>query len=419
MSGEKHSLQQPSTRCSMRQNNQYIWYLPLYFFLFFSFYVLLKFCFIFFFMTAYSPSFLFDFTFLYAFSTLDYLQLLFIGMIVLLADLYLHIYLSKKHLQYSFLLTLFLLGGIGLRIATSPFSLSFIYHYIIFSFLLLVLIVDHRLFLVIPSDFSTSTAKTKLSIDKISVPVFSTLHSTKPKHQTNRFSTLFNTFSQSTHDLKQVITSKIALGSPKPTTVSESKQHALIHQDTLYPVARKPDQKPFVHPVEQQADSISTTKQLLLQVGSTSFAHLDSKIKASKFNDISSVESFFSTPSQYIERDYGEEISELSKILNKMDECAIVISRGVVKAVNQRFLLLIQRPTVDILHKDFIKFVSSECYSDFKYHCSQRLSGASSSVFPIVLLTKKNEKIPLQATVRSVTIQGEQVEITLFQKVNT
>jgi len=408
----------------MNQNNHHIWYLPLYFFLFFSCYTLLKFIFIFFFMSAYTPSFLFDFTFFYAFSGLDHTQLLFIGMMILLVELSVHIRLSKKYLLFSFPLTLFLLGGIGLRVATSPISLIYIFHYIVFALLLLVLIVDHRLYLFIPADLDITDKKTKIELEKISLPSFGSVHP-EPTTTTSKIrstsSTFFKTFSQSLSDIKQSLTSKLNKSIPQPTGAAAQSSQQDISPSYIpsEDYTEHEDEPPFVHPVERQAEKIPTTKKLLSTLESRSFDHLDSKIDRTKLEEQSFLDSYLDTSDQPINEPLPVDKSLIESIVQKIDESAVVITRGTVKAVNTKFSSLVNRPMSDIMNHDFVNFLAPEAFSDFKSHCSQRLAGESSKSFPVVLLTKKHKKIRMKATVKPVNIHGEQVEITIFQELNT
>lgn len=403
----------------MKQNKHYLWYLPLYFFLFFSCYAVLKFIVIFFFMTAYTPSFLFDFTFFYAFSGFDNTQLLFIGMIVLLTNLYFHISLSKKHLLYSFPLTLILLGGIGLRVATSAISLDYIFHYLIFSTLLFVIIIDHKLYLFIPEEYKTPLGKTKMRIEKVSLPAFNTVHP-KPTRTKQGISSIPASFSQNFQELKNNLRSKLGIGQPQPTSdMGKSRgQSASLTQDHIS-TDEILDEKQFIHPIEKSAEDIETTKEMLSNLGSQSLDHLDSKINNTKLGDHSFLDSFFSSSAQLKDFTRTQLSSDFSSLLDHIEDSAVIISRGVVKAANTTFASMVDQPIGDIVNKDFIDFLAPEGFASFKSHCSKRLSGASSQTFRVVLLSKKHEKIPLQATIKSTKMNGEPVEITVFQKMNT
>jgi hypothetical protein len=370
-------------------------------------------------MGAFFPQFLFDFTIFYSFSGLDNTQLLFIGMVVILTNLYLHIALSKKHLLYSFPLSLFLLGGIGLRIATSPFSLSYLFHYLIFSLLLLVLVVDHRLYLYIPAEFKAPLAKTRVEVEKVSLPSFSSIHP-KPVTTGSNISSIVSTFSKAITDVKNTMMTKLGLGSPSPSTAAsyDKSSDASFTSSPLTEDAST-ELTDFIHPVEKNANYIKTTKQLITDLESISLDHLDSKINKTKLEDHSFLDSFFSTPSKPLVKQQPTDSSDLSTILDTLDEGAVIISRGVVKAVNDKFASLIEKPKTDILDHDFINFIAPEGFASFKSHCSQRLAGESTQSFPVVLLTKKYEKVPLQAMIKPVKIHGKEIEITIFQHKNT
>jgi len=333
-------------------------------------------------------------------------------MVVFLCELYFHITLSKRHLLYSLPLTLLLLGGIGLRVATSPITLSYIVHYLLFSLLIVVLIIDHRLYLFVPAEYKTPLGKARMEIQKVSLPSFSSTHKTPSHSARKRFPTAISAFSQSMQGIRESMSSKLGIGSPQPVSTTQTGQQVSSYD------AEEVEDKPFVHPIEQQADKIPTTKQLLADLGSQSLDHLDSKIDTTKLEEHSFLDSFFSTPSIPGKSSISLDDTDFSTILNSLDESAIIISRGVVKAVNEAFSDLIQRPLGDIIDKDFVNFLAPEGFSDFKSHCSQRLAGSCSDSFRAVLLTKKHEKISMQAMVKQTKIQGEQVEITIFKKMN-
>lgn len=384
--------------------------------LFFSCYTVLKFIVIFFFMTAYIPSFLFDFSFLYMFSGFDNTQLLFIGMILIITNLYLHLALSKRHLLFSFPLTLLLLSGIGLRVATSAVSLNYIFHYIIFSMLLLVLVIDHKLYLFIPEDYQTPLDKTKTKVERVSLPAFNTVHPTPLS--TQGFSSISKTILKSLDDVKKTLSSRLGIGSPQPTSAGTGLERleSSIGSDEIGESTEDVDS--FIHPAERDIDKIATTKQMLKGIGVQSLDYLDSKINETKLEDASFLDSFFKelslqkgvTPIH----DY-----DFSSIVNQIEESAIILARGVVKAANSQFASLIHQPIGDIIDQDFINFLAPEGYASFKSHCSKRLSGETSQNFNVILYTRNHEKIPLQAIIKTTNINGEPIEITIFQAMNT
>jgi hypothetical protein len=367
-------------------------------------------------MTAYIPSFLFDFSFLYMFSGFDNTQLLFIGMILIITNLYLHLALSKRHLLFSFPLTLLLLSGIGLRVATSAVSLNYIFHYIIFSMLLLILVIDHKLYLFIPEDYQTPLDKTKTKVERVSLPAFNTVHPTPSS--TQGFSSISKTILKSLDDAKKTLSSRLGIGSPQPTSAGTrlERLESSIGSDEIGESTEDVDS--FIHPVERDIDKITTTKQMLNGIGVQSLDYLDSKINETKLEDASFLDSFFKELS--LQKGFTPiDDYDFSSIVNQIEESAIILGRGVVKAANSQFASLIHQPIGDIIDQDFINFLAPEGYANFKSHCSKRLSGESSQNFNVVLYTRNHEKIPLQAIIKTTNINGEPIEITIFQAMNT
>lgn len=365
-------------------------------------------------MGAYLPSFLFDFTIFYSFSGMDNTQLLFIALQVILINLFFHLSFSRKHLLYSFPLTIFLLGGIGLRVATSPLSLSYLFHYVVFSLLLLVLVIDHRVYLFLPSDLSVATKKSKMEIEKVPLPSFVPVH-TRVQGARPLTSSFIDVLNKSVNGVKHTLKSRIGIGTPQPAAISSQAMHQTICEEKPNSkVMETPANEEYIHPIEKNADQIPTTRQLLQTIGTHSLDYLDSKINDTKYESTFSAESYFDgAPPK--NREYFDQLpSDFSMILNDIEGTAAVISRGMIKAVNLSFSDLLKRPMSDIIEHDFIQFIAPESLSDFKSHCVKRLSGESSQVFPIVLLNKKQERIYLQAQIKTITINNQQVELTIF-----
>ena len=338
-------------------------------------------------------------------------------MMVFLLDLYLHGSLSKKHLRYSFLPTVFLLSGMGLKVATSPISLTYFFHYFLFILLLSVLVIDHRLYLYIPQDFVSSAGKTKLEVEKVSLPSFSSIHPLQTSQKTG-INSYITSFSQILQDIKQTIATRMGLSPPVPTAASQTPPQisSPSHMIKEMPVQ---EEEPFIHPAERDTNSILTTKQLLTKIGSQSLDYLDTMIDNTRMEECSFLDSFFSTPVLPKIASNGLEGTELFEMLQNMPECALIISRGVVIAVNDQFSSLIDRPKADIINQDFIQFVAPEGFTDFKTHCMNRLSGNKSQQFPIVLLTKKHQRIHLRVQIQTMKINNEDIDITVFSTQKT
>jgi len=134
----------------MNKPGNIIWDIPFYFFIFLGLFISIKFIFIFFFRAAFEPQFIFELTPFYIFSGVSSLQLLFLSLIVVGYDTYLHIKPTRKNILRSFIPTTLMLCGLGLGITTKEISFSYLANYLLFGLLLFIIIVDHRRTLVFP-----------------------------------------------------------------------------------------------------------------------------------------------------------------------------------------------------------------------------------------------------------------------------
>jgi len=133
-----------------KQLFEILMWLPFVFFIFLASFLVTKFIFIFFLNAAFTPLFIFELTPLFLLPGMNYLQLLFISLLIVLMDAYLHTTDKSKHLRYSFIPTWIIISGVGVAIVKQPGSLDYGIRYILFAFLLIVTLIDHRMLLVMP-----------------------------------------------------------------------------------------------------------------------------------------------------------------------------------------------------------------------------------------------------------------------------
>lgn len=143
----------------MEKQNNILWNLTSIFFIFFSIFIAFKFVFIFFFRAAFEPGFIFELTPLYILLGMNNLQLLFLSLVVVVFDAYLHLKPTRKNILYSFIPTLIMVSGLGVGITTKEISLDYVPHYLLFGFLLLVVLIDQRRTLMHPETLATAEPK--------------------------------------------------------------------------------------------------------------------------------------------------------------------------------------------------------------------------------------------------------------------
>lgn len=157
----------------MEQHNINIWNIPFYFFIFLGIFISFKFVFIFFFRAAFDPRFIFELTPFYILSGMNNLQLIFLSLIVVASNTYLHINITRKNLTRSFIPTIVMLSGLGIGITTKDISVSNLPQYLVFGLLLFILVIDHRRTLIFSETLpDEKSPKPQTFIQKIPLPFF-------------------------------------------------------------------------------------------------------------------------------------------------------------------------------------------------------------------------------------------------------
>lgn len=154
-----------------KQFFEILMWLPFVFFIFLASFLVTKFIFIFFLNAAFTPLFIFELTPLFLLPGMNYLQLLFISLPLALFDAYLHTTDKSKHLRYSFIPTWIMISGIGVAIVLQPGEFDYGIRYVLFAFLLIVTLIDHRMLLIMPEkmlDRKSYIAPTMAAPEKIS-----------------------------------------------------------------------------------------------------------------------------------------------------------------------------------------------------------------------------------------------------------
>ncbi|HEC81304.1 MAG TPA: hypothetical protein ENI42_02600, partial [Thermoplasmatales archaeon] len=136
------------------------WMFSFIFFVFLSSFLIAKAVFIFFFQASFDPEFILQLTPLHLLPAANNLQLFLFSLIVVVYDAYLHVKDTRRNLLYSLIPTLIMLSGVSSVIIMKEFSIEYTVQYLIFLFLLVTLVVDHK------RTLPATTAKVKASPSK-------------------------------------------------------------------------------------------------------------------------------------------------------------------------------------------------------------------------------------------------------------
>jgi len=118
--------------------------------------------------------------------------------------------------------------------------------------------------------------------------------------------------------------------------------------------------------------------------------------------------------SEYIK---GDVVVEPRKTLDKILNSAAIVQRGILKQVNGYFASLVGYDIDEIVEKSLFDFIIPEGFSDIEKYYLARLKGEDVSVYETVILTKDNEKIPVEVSTKLIIFNGAKAEIAVFKKI--
>jgi PAS domain S-box-containing protein len=379
-------------------------------FLFLSFYVINKFIVIFFFKAAFLPRFLFDLTPFHWFVGFDDTQLLALSSIVVLGNMIFHISIRRRYLLYSLFLTVMLVSGIGLAIASSPFSMDYLLHYGIFFILLTCLLLDYRLVLMLPaselSGFqSRRSPMTKHGIDE-TMPA--------PVHAHPRFP------------------AEPAKPHPLAASLSSALSHVLhtlsrvigIHKPTI-PISSSS----MPEPDKENDITDMPPKEMISDVGNdiSHIGHLNHLINKIRIDTSELTEEYFTTmKNRYLQSDFSPPIIETNMseekkrkayqhLVDSIDEQAVIINRGVIKAVSCSFAQMLGYNPFELVGRNFLHLLAMDSIPVYRRNVLSRLQGDSLSVQSLILVSKYHEKHVLQVSTRTLKIIEGTAELLVFQ----
>lgn len=388
------------------KRNDFVRFFPLYFFIFFTIFLSVKFIFIFFFRAAYEPHFLFDLTPFHALAGFNRLQLLTLSLIVVLFNTYLHFNASKKHLFYSLFLTALLLAGLGLSMTTTEFSHDLIIHYVLFSMFLVILLIDHRHTLVFPKELARPEKHLSVAMPSTQKP----LHVRQAPKSTRRpsissMSPVFSLF--------------------KPTKTSPKSIDNAVPATTTPPVS-KPSYEPPIKYTKAQ------TPYPYKPITKNKLKDLDRKLKKfHQWNDeierrkkqSANAEKLYGTQEISLKPD-GVHKTECQQnpdrhhhpLLDELHSCAAVVQRGFLIETTDEFTHLLGYDEDELLRKNLLDVISAKGLMEISRYYLDRLNGIDSANYNIVFVTKNNDDVVATVTFKQTIIDGGKADILIIKK---
>lgn len=376
----------------MKKPSRPLWLFTNSFFLFFSIYLLVKFFFIFFLRAAYEPAFVFHLTPFYLLSGLSNVQLVSLSLLLMVCNLYLHLFVSKRKLLLSFLPTSLMIVGVGYTMMFSPPSLSYVFHYILFGCLMLVVLIDYQRLLKGVELLAIPTKRKSIHMrpmeqDPASHPTRSLFAKNKqrsqqpaPSLQTDSIGAL-QKVSDSILQKMQIILEDLERKTLRIEQLEErfEKQNNPIN-----------NQKPFVGP------------------GSSSFEPKQEPPVSQKHPTTS-----ISPEEQIILK----ERIQNHLVIDESNDIVAVVQRGIFKEISNAFAGFLGYTRTELLQKNFFVFIAPRGFEDARHYYLNRLKGMASNSFRTILRTKDQKELLVEITVAPTIYKGDVAEFLCVKEI--
>lgn len=376
----------------MKKPNHNAWLFPNCFFLFFSVYLFVKFLFVFFFMAGYEPQFLYHLTPLYLLSGLSNVQLLTLSLVLMVFDMYLHLWSSRRKLLLSFLPTALMITGIGFTMMFNPIDISYVLHYILFGLLLAVILIDYQ-------DLLKGIQPTTIPWKKESLATPMMVQSPAPTRKKPLFA-------RTDKPVPQPIPASITDGFGEFKKVSNDiLQKMQILLDNLEQKTHKIEQ--LESRIEEQKQSTHPPQALSDQTNHPSVTNKNSY--SFQKNNV--------TPISPEETIILKEKIHNHLVIDGMNDVVAIVQRGVFKEISNSFAGFLGYERTDLLQKNFFVFIASRGFEDARKYYLNRLKGVSSNSFRTILVTKEKTEVLVEITVTPTVYKGDPAEFLCVTQV--
>jgi len=369
------------------------WLFPNCLFIFFSIYLLVKFVFIFFFRAAFEPKFIFELTPFYLLSGLSNVQLGLLSLMVILADMYLHLRSGKRNLLLSFLPTSVMLSSLGYTIMFSPMDIAYVFHYGLFGCLILVVLIDYKYVL---------TGVDARTVLRKKGPVAIKVMEKEPT--TVRAKSLFTKnvkinqqhqgplYSESTVELKKVSDTILQ----KMKTMLEDLERKTVRIEKLE------------NDIEERRKNLVNQENMFTDRVIPYFESKE-KIQIYEKNLVRNI------PAD--DKIFMKEKMEDRLIIDDTNEFVAVVQRGIFKQISNSFADFLGYESTELLQKSFFVFIAPHGYEDARRYYLNRLKGVTSNSFRTVLLTKEHTELLVEITVTPTIYKGDAAEFLSVKEV--
>jgi len=402
----------------MRKDNSFFpWCFPCNFFMFLSLFLTVKFVFIFLFNSFYEPDFIFNLTPFYFLSGFNNLQLLFLSYIVVVFDLFLHLNPTHRNIRISFLPTLMLIIGTGLKLTSNETGLTFLSYLILFLCSLFVAMIDNRYILTFEDREYTSQKTPIREKSNLEKPVY--IHS--PTISIQPIKSLVASFKDL--NIKKKIADykpKISKTTLRPKTTEsynewkEVETSDLSVQDEYFDeITDWKDEDELFLTFDKEIKDVSDIIKEKLD-------NLDEKIEEFEGRKESEKE-IKEKQKEYIKKEtkmtpsLKTEKKKPEEIIEEIKDSAFIMKDGILKVSNNLFKNIFGYKKEDISNKNLTDIISPDGLSGLEDYYFSKLRHDPASSFETIILTKNNKKVNVKVKIKPVFINGEKVDIAIIK----
>lgn len=368
-------------------------YFPVIFFLIIAIFILIKFVFIVLFRAAFEPQFIFDLTPYYLLSGVNSLDLMLISLLIIIFDVYLHFKVSKKNLIYSFIPTCIILAGLGIRIASVEVDGAYALHYLVFSCLLFIALIDQKQILKFQD--MNITPKIEQVVTKTTADN-SVVGMEIPDRQ-------FPSFGQPIRI--EGIDEILALHKQTLVDLRTVLKDDINRAQNLMGDLEKKSEK-----LNILSEEIETRRKNLIEDEKVFRNRSGHPIKETI--KVSPVETKVKT---ILEQKPLETKIKQPTMLDDFLGSAAVVKRGILKQVSQPFVDLVGYESNTLIEKNLVDLIAPESLHEFEKNYSNKSKVESITSYKTVLLTKYNKKINVEITIKPMIYDKKAVDLILIR----
>jgi len=286
-----------------------------------------------------------------------------------------------------------MISSIGFTMMFNPMDLSYVFHYVLFSCLLLIILIDYQYILkgVEAPRFFKKKEPAEIQTHKPAPTV------TRPKTLFSRKATPAPQSApplapENAADFKRISNAMVQ----RMQNVLDDLERKAVRIEKLEKTMQQQQNTPFQREPRSLPQSI------------TSF-----ELRKNVPVDEKNLTKVLSTEEKIILK----ERIENHLIIDEMDHIVAVIQRGIFKDISHSFADFLGYERTELLQKNFFVFIAPRGFDDARKYYLNRLKGITTNSFKTVLLTKTHTELTVEITVAPTVYKGDSAEFISIKEI--